>query len=38
MHGETKVDEGFLSGLKVLDLTEGGYLICGKILGDLGAT
>jgi len=27
----------FLEGYKVLDLTEGGCLICGKILGDLGA-
>ena len=26
-----------LSGFRVLDLTQGGYLMCGKVLGDLGA-
>jgi len=29
--------EGSLTGLRVLDLSEGGCQICGKILGDLGA-
>lgn len=29
--------EPFLSPYRVLDLTEGGSLICGRILGDLGA-
>jgi benzylsuccinate CoA-transferase BbsE subunit len=29
--------EGALTGYRVLDLAEGGCLICGKILGDLGA-
>jgi crotonobetainyl-CoA:carnitine CoA-transferase CaiB-like acyl-CoA transferase len=34
---QIKEEKGLLSGYRVLDLTEGGYLICGKILADLGA-
>lgn len=30
-------NEGSLTNIRVLDLTEGGCQICGKILGDLGA-
>jgi len=29
--------ESLLAAYRVLDLTEGGYLLAGKILGDLGA-
>lgn len=29
--------ETLLGGYRVLDLTEGGFSVCGKVLGDLGA-
>ena len=30
-------DDSLLTGYRVLDLTEGGCQICGKVLGDMGA-
>jgi len=31
------ITETLLDGHRVLDLTEQGWMICGKVLGDLGA-
>lgn len=37
MGGNNKKSEGMLSPYRVLDLSEGGCLLCGKLFGDLGA-
>lgn len=33
----TTGSQGLLTGCRVLDLTDGGYLICGRLLADMGA-